>query len=243
MPDGLVKHKKICSFVLKLYIFLFFVESRGFLQTELIESLVKWTKDKLQSFRPPLLHEIATAASLANHGVLGSVVSVNLKNVDLASVPAEHLASLASCVKYTLHIINVRTITLVNILDNIKLDILIIKKQRLGSGETRAVVRAMESGGHGKCERVGCYGDTADIYREEVRTWGQRINWSLRYETMNQIQIDCVERNHSIQFLDSIPEFVPGQPFWSPNYRTHHVFHFPQQFSIPESYLGQNFPH
>ena len=231
------------------------------------ENLVAKIQNEVTS---PRLPEINTIAYLAHHTpqnipyvhwLLCSVESLVLENVDLTSVPAEHLASLASCVKYTLHIINVHTFTLINILDNIKIDILIIKKQRLGSGETRAVVRAMESGvktvylggggfmsldiraltqysGHGKCERVGCYGDTADIYREEVRTWGQRINWSLRYETMNQIQIDCVERNHSIQFLDSIPEFVPGQPFWSPNYRSHHVFHFPQQFSIPEPYLG-----
>ena len=127
---------------MKLYIFLFFVESRGFLQTELIESLVKWTKDKLQSFRPPLLHEIATAASLANHGVLGSVESVNLKNVDLASVPAEHLASLASCVTVAVGIINVSNTDLSPILDNIKCKWLRVNYRRsLGSEETQALVQ------------------------------------------------------------------------------------------------------
>ena len=202
MPDGLVKHKKICSFVLKLYIFLFFVESRGFLQTELIESLVKWTKDKLQSFRPPLLHEIATAASLANHGVLGSVESVNLKNVDLASVPAEHLASLASCVTVAVGIINVSNTDLSPILDNIKIEGLSISSQTLSSEETRALVRAMESGvecvrlgawgdvylditaltqysGQGKCREVWCDLDTADRYGDEVTNWAKTINWTV----------------------------------------------------------------
>ena len=47
---------------------------------------------------PPLLPEIMAAASLAHHGLLGSVECMWLNCVDLASVPAEHLASLASCV-------------------------------------------------------------------------------------------------------------------------------------------------
>ena len=43
------------------------------------------------------LPEITSAASLAHHGMLGSVDVMNLMNVDLSSVPHNHLASLASC--------------------------------------------------------------------------------------------------------------------------------------------------
>ena len=53
------------------------------------------------------LPEIANAASLAHHGILGSVKSMDLENVDLASIPAEHLASLASCVTEDVNIDNI----------------------------------------------------------------------------------------------------------------------------------------
>ena len=50
------------------------------------------------SFSPITIPEIRAAASLAHHGLLGSVFEMWLRDVDLTSVPAEHLASLASCV-------------------------------------------------------------------------------------------------------------------------------------------------
>ena len=55
----------------------------------------------------PLLPEITTAASLAHHGLLRSVEDMWLYDVDLASVPAEHLASLASIVTGSIDIKNV----------------------------------------------------------------------------------------------------------------------------------------
>ena len=53
-------------------------------------------------FYTPSLLEIVTAASLAHHRLLGSVWRIVLHDVDLASVPAQHLAALASCVTMTL---------------------------------------------------------------------------------------------------------------------------------------------
>ena len=170
----------------------------------------------LYYYYTPLLPEISTIAYLAHQTLqniphvewlLWSVGSLILEDVDLASVPAEHLASLASCVEFKLHIINVRSTTLVDILDNIKCIDLVIEKQSLGREETQAVVRAMESrvenvdlrdgvsldlttltqySGHGKCERVWGYGESADRYREVVRIWAQRMNWYL-HEAMTQV--------------------------------------------------------
>ena len=170
----------------------------------------------LYYYYTPLLPEISTIAYLAHQTLqniphvewlLWSVGSLILEDVDLASVPAEHLASLASCVEFQLHIINVRSTTLVDILDNIKCIDLVIEKQSLGREETQAVLRAMESrvenvdlrdgvsldlttltqySGHGKCERVWCYGESADRYREVVRSWAQRMNWYL-HEAMTQV--------------------------------------------------------
>ena len=232
------------------------------------EDLVARLQAEVYNFSPiphkPLLPEISTIAYLAHHTLqniphvewlLWSVGSLVLEDVDLDSVPTEHLASLASCVDFKLHIINVHS-TLINILDNIKSEYLVIKKQCLGSEETQAMVRAMKSrvknvelhegvsldlttltqySGHGTCEWVWCYGDTADKYREGVRTWGQMINWSL-HEAGREIQIEMYVLNiQNIRYfkdqslsmnlrpllshrfiseksLGSILGFVPGQP-------------------------------
>ena len=154
-----------------------------------------------------LLSEISIAASLAHHGLLGSMKVMDLCDVDLASVPAEHLASLASCVTRRVFIINVSNI--VNILDNVKCKWLDISNQTLSSEETRALVRAMQSrvmevslgflgkvsvdmtaltqySGQGRCVGVryeGSYGEgsgeTAARNLEQLRCWAQRINWPV----------------------------------------------------------------
>ena len=146
---------------------------------------------------------ITCAASLAHHRLLGSMQEMILCNVDLTSVPAEHLASLVSCVTRYVDIKNVSGCGLVTILESVKSEILVIRYQRLGSEETQALVRAMESGvekvgldysltleirdlmeysGQGKCRFVECVGDTKDRYREQLRTWATSSNWTENYE-------------------------------------------------------------
>ena len=89
-----------------------------------------------------------------------------------------------------------------NILDSVKCEDLYIRSQSLSNEETRALVRAMESGvevvqlgdwgevsldisaltqycGRGKCGLVACYDDTAGSYWEEVRHWAHRISWDV----------------------------------------------------------------
>ena len=189
------------------------------------ESLAEMIRVKVKDPNKPLLPEITTAASLAHHGVLGSVEWLNLWDVDLASVPAYHLASLAGCVTGHVEIENVRNCDLISILDSVKCQWLSIDSQTLSTEETRALVRAMESrvemvqlgmmpgwmqnivgarvqlesragdvqlqhhldimdliqySGQGKCREVWCCGITADRYREEVRSWAQRINWRVK---------------------------------------------------------------
>ena len=148
----------------------------------------------------PYVPDIITAASLAHHRFLRSVQWMCLKNVDLASVPSEHLASLISGMTGFLFINNVSNFDLINILDNLKCEWLFISRQTLSSEETRALVRAMESGvelvelgrrgevtldirvltqysGHEMCQEVSCWDDTAEKYREELSSYSQRINW------------------------------------------------------------------
>ena len=150
--------------------------------------------------------QIIKAAYLAHNRMLGSLDQCQLlllEDMDLASVPAEHLVALASCVTERVQIRNVSNCDLVSILDTVKCEWLDISRQTLSSEETRALVRAMESrvkvviltcdkgdgsldiraltqySGQGKCVRVGFFDDEARRYREELRSWAQKINWSV----------------------------------------------------------------
>ena len=150
----------------------------------------------------PRLPEIIYAASLAHHGLLGSVLMMELRDVDLSSVPAEHLASLASIVTSWVNIREVSGCGLVTILESVKRIWLNIYSQSLGSEETQALVQAMESrveevrlhrevtldirdlmeySGQGKCRKVGCY--SAQRYREHLRTWAACRNWEVTYDS------------------------------------------------------------
>ena len=159
----------------------------------------------MHSHYRPTAPEFTCVTSLAHHGLLGSVEGMNLIDVDLSSVPAEHLASLTSCVTGSAHICNVSGCDLVTILDSVKSDLwLSISRQSLGNEETEALVRAMESrvvrldldgelaknmkvlieySGEGKCRIVGFNIDTIanSVGRnlEELNTWAMCRNWSM----------------------------------------------------------------
>ena len=162
-----------------------------------------------------LLPEITTAAILAYHGLFGSVEEMLLRDVDLASVPAEHLASLASCVT-GLVFLNSARCDIIPVLKSIKTRELNILDRSLSSEETRALVRAMETrvevvglgggeevsldiraltqySGQGKCRVVKCLYYTADRYREEVETWAQRINWQIPYLIPEYSEISAIQ--------------------------------------------------
>ena len=104
---------------------------------------------------------IPCAVSLANHNLLSSVYRLDLHDVDLGPVSAQHLASLASRVTVILHIWNVSGFDLVSIFTSLKCRELYITSQSLGREETRALVQVMESG------------------VETVMLWGG-VTWILR---------------------------------------------------------------
>ena len=164
----------------------------------------KWVFDPDSSMEYnhyPCLPEITAAADLAHHGILDSVDRMWLEDVDLASVPAEHLASLASSVKWHIEIVNVRIRDLSPILASVQCPYLWISAQSLGSEETKALVGTMESTveelvlgyegevsldiktltqytGGGKCQEVRpCCFKTRDKYWDELRGWTQRNHW------------------------------------------------------------------
>ena len=96
------------------------LETKGILDSGLIENLAERVEGELNFTRS--LPVITCAASLAHHGLLGSVRMRNiwLHDVDLTSVPAEHLASLFSSVTRCVSIKNVSGCDLVSILDSVK---------------------------------------------------------------------------------------------------------------------------
>ena len=125
-----------------------------------------------------------------------------LEDVDLSPVPAQHLASLASCGTRYLIIKNVSECDLVSLLSSLKCERLNINRQSLGRKETRALVQAIdiESGveevrlgievtldiealaeysGQGVCMKVTLDSDTADRYRKELVTWARTRNWRV----------------------------------------------------------------
>ena len=186
---------------------LLIAETRGILDTDTITSLVvrvkriiwngiNWSCD---------LAGLTSAASLAHQKLFGSVTRLTLRNVDLTSVPDDQLASLISCVTYNVYIDNVSGCDLVTFLDSVKSKTLHITRQSLGSEETQALVRAMESGveevdlngdgggstmtpdslntltgynGQGKC-KVMKFNNIARQYREELKTWAKSRKWTV----------------------------------------------------------------
>ena len=167
----------------------------------MIESLSERVKKHMEKIRfTCFLPLITWASSLVHHGMIGSLKNMMLYNVDLTSIPPEHLASLTSCVTAGVYIFNVSGCDLVTIMDSVKSKELYIQRQFLGSEETQALVRAMESGvesveldeevtldirslmeysGQGKCRRVWCHYRSKDIYRDQLRTWAMSRNWTV----------------------------------------------------------------
>ena len=95
-------------------------------------------------FTSPSQAEIARAASVAHLGHLGTLRNMFLYDVDLSSIPAGHLSSLASCVTSHVSIRNVSGLS--PLVSSLQCEWLCISKQTLNTEETEAMVRAMERG-------------------------------------------------------------------------------------------------
>ena len=137
---------------------------------------------------------ITCAAALAHHGLLDNIDCVNLVEVDLSTVPAQHLVSLISNVTRLVYINYVIGCDLLTLIDSVKCKVLLLFSQCLGREETKALVRSMESGvervrlfdvdldmetllefsGRGKC-RVLEYGTTDNV--EKLKTWAIENKW------------------------------------------------------------------
>ena len=132
------------------------LETGGILPSGVMESLAGKVNNDMHlcgSNFKLYLPSITFAARLAHQGLLGSVKRMKLAH-DLTSVPDYQLASLVSSLQCgetgpvsSLKIQNVCGCDLVTVLDSVKNPIweLTIRTQSLGSEETQALVRALES--------------------------------------------------------------------------------------------------
>ena len=147
------------------------LETRGIITHDVFESLEERVREKIcfASFSSCTsnLPAFTCAASMAHPGWLGSVKDMGTRDVDLTSVPAEHLASNMT---WRVFIENVRGCGLVTILDNVNCERLVLSCQSLGSEETQALVWAMES----RVERVQLQAEVTLDIRGLMEYNGQR---------------------------------------------------------------------
>ena len=81
-----------------------FLEAKGILHADQIESLKEKVRKKFLGKAFPSLQEITCAASLVHYGFLGSVRNLALRDVDILSIPIDHLAPLISSVYWSVDI-------------------------------------------------------------------------------------------------------------------------------------------
>ena len=192
------KHRMTIILIDQLCIIL---ATRGILTLDVFESLAERVRENImkksyiRSTSNVSLSRVTCTASLVHHGLWTSVKRLWLCDVDLTSVPAEHLVSLVSSVTGQILISNLNGFDLVNILDGVKTKGFGIKCQSLCSEQTKALdklhlddevtldIRVLiECNGQEKCMIVWCYDDDAHKYKEQMRTWATSRNWEVTYD-------------------------------------------------------------
>ena len=164
------------------------LEARGILDTDKIKSFTEKVfpivfGGRLIVLGKEIIPEFMCSASLAYHGLLGSVDTMKLFGTDLSPVPPKHLASLNSCVTGLFVIRNVSGCDLVSFLTGLNCEKLSVNTQILGKEETQALVQSMESGvetvdfgaeatldmealadysGLGRCNMISCAANNPD---------------------------------------------------------------------------------
>ena len=144
----------------------------------------------------PCVAEVVCAAALAATGLLTSVQFMRLRNLELPST--EDMPSLAR-VNSWVALDNV-TGDIGSLVSSLSCTELEISDMELDQAATSSLVRALQYGvkdlglsygvrlhiqtmlewdGRGRCGQVRCSGDTRYTYREEMKTWAARVNWSV----------------------------------------------------------------
>ena len=151
----------------------------------------------------PLLN---LAATLASHGYINEEkiswpqaegLQLKLVNLDVSSVPAADLASLARCARDLVMLFNVTgdVTPLINSAKCRELDIrknseveslaLVtamvgnVKSLLLGNEVTLDMETLAQYDGKGECEKVTMWADTRERYRDQVKEWAGSMGWAV----------------------------------------------------------------
>ena len=135
---------------------------------------------------------------------------MTLKEVDVSSIPPDHLSALSSSITQTLYIDNMEG-DITPVLLNVKTKYLIISNMKLSVDETLSLVNAMNNvewvllgmgrfglvtldmetlstyTGQGRCDMIHCFYETKEKYRTELVTWTRWIGWKIEKEHDNFI--------------------------------------------------------
>ena len=187
----------------------------GILHSDVIDKLADrcWFNEFSRSFPTP--REVACAGILAHKGLLSPVEWLMLRDVNLASIPAEHMGSLVSYVTEKVDIHPDAICDLVTILDSVNISgVLFVGRRTLSNDETQALVRALETrvktvvlefkltaevfamySGLGKCRSVKCwfdgwYDDATDAStRGMLREWAIIKGWGVTGHISNSFRM------------------------------------------------------
>ena len=154
-----------------------------------VERLVAEIKAMFDPHHIPLkVTHIADAAILAYYGFLGSLRSLNLKNVYRSSIPIdEHLASLVACVKDNVTIDRYST-DLLATLDNVQCECVSIA-HLLNAEECLALVRAMKTRVRKLCISICSPGLFGNLYKELKKYDGKGKCEQVDFLNMNYVKL------------------------------------------------------
>ena len=150
----------------------------------------------------PTISVVSSAASFCFHGYITEVRYLILKEVDVSSIPADHLSALSSSITHLLYIDNVEG-DIAPLLD-VKIGNLSISNMELSVGDTLSMVSAMKNiktlwlgycglvtldmetlstyTGQRRCDEIWCCHDTKKKYRRELISWTRGIDWKIGME-------------------------------------------------------------
>ena len=182
--------------------FLLISVHKGILDSGEIQHLVSRIKDELEDPWVGSLGLLTSAAALAYRGLLKDVEEVFLHEVNLSTIPTDHLISLTSIVTDTFDTYdNVTGCDLVTILDSLQCNEIGLGFNDLGKEEeAQALVRAMESrverlyfhdtlgmdihvrnlteySGQGRCRVITCEHVTDLNFIEKLLCWSGEKGW------------------------------------------------------------------
>ena len=203
--------------------FLLISVHKGILDSGEIQHLVSRIKDELkEAIYTENLALLTSAAALAYRGLLKDVEEVFLHEVNLSTIPTDHLISLMSSVTDTFDIYdNVTGCDLVTILDSLQCNEIGLGFNDLGKEEeAQALVRAMESrverlyihdtlgmdihvrnlteySGQGRCRVLECKGVTDVFFCYELIKWASKTEWHfLRHQDEEDEELNDPESEH-----------------------------------------------